>query len=508
VITDSTGLTATQASAFISLMNSAGVSSANVSFNGSTEAVTDSIAALRTLTSSTLWTSNPGLAAHFALVAQDTVANLTSTANAAFLHTLSGETLSASATVNATTAESLATLPHFSVGTGNTLTVSDNATNLLAPANAAGVAIGTTVTLNGAAIVTAAGAETLLQMSNFHLTQPLTITDTATNLLDGTLSGLIAGNAQVTVSLSGPQTVDAQTATALVALQGFADTTDMHIVDGSSYLLQSSAYAAELMAASVSLAGNETVSAATVLRLAETPHFTYSGGTLSLANNDFANAQTLQAIADMGTNFSENGHSLTLTQNNLSLAPTELAAIIADGGVVANGYVISAMPVNATYTDIHNVLTVNASGVAGATINVYGASGAAVPADVSDTNGNVVVATPDSAPGNNFSITETVNGVESAPVVVLDQTALENLVSLAPSSFASIGQIQIDTGKYINLYTAGATLPNGPALVYDPVAHTISLDMPNAAPVTLITLGASTAPASLQSTEILIKHHS
>jgi hypothetical protein len=488
-------------------MNSAGVSSANVSFNGSTEAVTDSIAALRTLTTSTPWTSNPGLAAHFALVAQDTVANLISTANAAFLHTLSGETLSASATVNAATAESLATLPHFSVGTGNSLFVSDSATNLLAMANAAGVAIGTTITLNAAATVNTAGAETLLQMSNFHLTQPLTITDTATNLLDGTLSGLIAGNAQVTVSLSGPQTVDAQTATALVGLQGFADTTDMHIVDGSSYLLQSSAYAAELMAASVSLAGNETVSAATVLRLAETPHFTYSGGTLSLANNDFANAQTLQAIADMGTNFSENGHSLTLTQNNLSLAPTELAAIIADGGVIANGYVISAMPVNATYTDTGNVLSVSAAGVAGATVNVYGGSGSLISSTL-EANSGFTVTAPDVGTGNNFSITETVNGVESAPVVVLDQTTLENLVNLTPSSFASTGQIQIDTGKYINLYTAGAQLPNAPSLVYDPVHHTISLDMPNMAPVTLITLGASTAPASLQSTEILIKHHS
>jgi hypothetical protein len=54
----------------------------------------------------------------------------------------------------------------------------------------------------------------------------------------------------------------------------------------------------------------------------------------------------------------------------------------------------------------------------------------------------------------------------------------------------------------------GAQLPNAPALVYDPAHHTISLDIPNSAPVTLITLGASTSPASIDPSEILVKHHS
>ncbi len=505
-VSDAEGLTAAQAGSFLSLLTSAGVPSGNISFGGNTETVTDSIANLRALTSSAAWTGNSTLQSHFALVAEDTVANLTNPANAGFLSTLSGQELAATSTVTAATAASLAALPAFNLG-GHSLMVSDTATNLVAPANAAGLALATSVTLSAPATLNTAGAETLLQLSSFHLTQPLSIIDTAANLLDGTLAGLIAGHSQVQVSLSGPQTLDAQTAASLVALQGFSDTTDMHIVDSSAYLLAPAASAAEAMAASVSLAGNEFVSANTVLRLSEIPHFTDTGGTLTLASNDFANAATLQAIADLGTNFSEGGHSLTLMQNDLTLTPTELAAINADG-ILSNGYLISAVLMNSGATDTSNLLSVTATGVAGAAVNIYGATGSLI-STTHETNASFTVTAPDvgSGSGNNFSITETVGGVESAPVVVLDQAALENAVALASASFASSGQIEVDSGKYINLYTAGASLPNAPALVYNPVAHTISLDIPNAAPVTLITLGASTTPASLETSEILIKHH-
>ncbi len=512
-VTDSEGLNATQATSLLALLTTPGVASGGITFNGNVETVTDTVAALQTLTASTAWTGNPGLRSHFALTAEDTVANLTNPANATFLNALPHQVLSANSMVNAGTAASLAALSHFSVGS-STLLLSDTAANLALPANSAGLALATSVTLSAASTVNAAGAETLLSLSTLHLngSQPLTITDTPANLLDGTLSGLLASHQYVQVSLSGAQTLDAQTATALVALYGFSDPTDMHIVDSSSYLLAASASPAEAMAASVSLAGNETVSANTVLRLSEVPHFTDSGGILTLAGTDFANAPTLQAIADLGANFSEGGHSLILTQSDLALTAAEFTALTNDGGVVANGFQISAMLTPTGETDTNNLLSVTASGVSGATLHVYGGTGAPASSTVEGSSGSFIVTVPDSGTGANanFSITETVNGVESAPVVVLDQAALETAVSQAMGTFASSGEIQVDTGKYINLYTAASNLvlPNAPALVYNPVSHTISLDVPNAQAITLITLGASTSPASLEISEILIKHHS
>ncbi len=94
-------------------------------------------------------------------------------------------------------------------------------------------------------------------------------------------------------------------------------------------------------------------------------------------------------------------------------------------------------------------------------------------------------------------------------MVVLEASLIETAVSAAQVQFASSGMIEIDSGKYLNLYVAG-DVPNNlavPALVYNPAAHTISLDIPNALPVTLITLGAATTPASLDLSEILVKHH-
>ena len=503
-VSDAESLTAAQASSFLSLMTTAGVAPGSISFGGHVETVTDSIASLAALTSSTAWTSNGALQSHFSLVASDTVSNLTNPANATFLNGLAGQSLSVSSVVNASSAASLAALSSFGLA-GHTLTVSDTAANLLAPGAAAGVALGTSVTLSAAASVNAASAESLLQLPHFVLTQPLTITDNSANLLDGTLSGLISGHAQVHVALAGAETLDAQTAAALVSLQGFNDTTDMHIVDTSSYLLAPGASAAEAMAASVSLDGNEIVSANTVLRLSALPHFSHDGGTLTLAGNDFANAVTLKAIGDMGAHFSEGGHSLSLTQDDLALTPTELAAINADG-FLGGVHLVSALLVNTGVTDASNVLSLSATGVAGASVHIYGSSGSLISA-THEANAGFTVSAPDVA-GTAFSITEVVNGVESAPVVVLDATALENAVAGTSAIFASSGQIQVDTGKYINLYTAGSQLPNAPALVYDPHAHTISLDIPSSAPVTLITLGASTSPSSIDPSEILVKHHS
>jgi hypothetical protein len=47
-----------------------------------------------------------------------------------------------------------------------------------------------------------------------------------------------------------------------------------------------------------------------------------------------------------------------------------------------------------------------------------------------------------------------------------------------------------------------------PALVYDPSAHTIALDIPGQAPLPLIVLGSSSNPKSLDVSEIMVKQAS
>ncbi|MEJ0046269.1 MAG: hypothetical protein WDN04_09205 [Rhodospirillales bacterium] len=289
-------------------------------------------------------------------------------------------------------------------------------------------------------MVGAADAEMLLTTGNFVLNTELTISDNSANLLDGVLATVISGSAyasHIQVQLAGAETLDAQTAETLVSLPGFNDSNDLSIADSSSYLLDSANLTAENMAASVTLAGDETVSAHTVLRLSEVPHFNASGGMLTLAGNDFADAATLKAVADMGSQFSTGGHSITLTQDALDLTPTEFAALQSDG-IVANGHLVSAGLVSTSLTDFSDIMALTATGVAGATVHVYDESGAQISSTLEGQAGFTVTAS-DLGGGFAFSVTEVVNGTESAPVVVLEGGVLENAVTAAHAAFASSG---------------------------------------------------------------------
>ena len=513
-VNDAESVSAAQAAHFLGLVNGGsgpGINPANLSFAGHTESVVDSIASLQALTAGSGWTSTASLHASFQLNAADTVANLTNGASLVFLEGLHATALVGNDTASAASAETLANIAseiHFGLG-GYTLTVSDSAANLLNSANADGLALATTLTLTGPDTVGAAAAETLLTTGNFVLNTELTISDSSANLLDGTLATVIADSpyaADIQVQLAGPETLDAPTAEALVSLPGFNDMRDLSIADSSSYLLDSANLTAEQMATSVTLAGDEIVSANTVLRLSEIPHFNASGGMLILASNDFADAATLKAVADLGSQFSDGGHSLTLTQNVLDLTPTEFAALASDG-IVANGYLMSAELVPTSLVDADNTMSLTAKGVAGATVNIYGESGTLISA-TSEAHAGFTVSAADGGGGYAFSVTEVVNGTESAPVVVLEAGVLENAVTAAHTVFASSGEIEVAAGEYLNLYTAGSVpVLSAPALVYDPNAHTVSLDIPGQAAVTLITLGAATHPASLDISEIMVKHH-
>ncbi len=505
-------LTASTASALLALVHTGagpGITAANLTFD-STHPVTDTVANLHALTTSAGWTSNAGVHGDFTLAARDSAANLTNPASTGFLAGLTQTGLTGPSTVTAAIANSLSTLGstiHFVHDTA--ITVQDSAAALLNPANSAGLGLADSVTLSGPTSVDAADAESLLGLSHFTLNSPLlTITDSSANLLDGVLGNAITSHgfaADIVVQLAGPETLDADTAEALVSLPGFADTTNLTIANSSSYLLNTANLSAEQMAASVTLAGDETVSANTVLRLAQIPHFTPGSSHLVLANNDFANAATLHAIADDGAAFQSNGHMLTLTQDALDLTPTEFAALQSDL-INTSGHLIGITPTPVSITDTGGMLTVQATGIAGGIVHVYAQDGSVVSTPAP--NAGFTVTAADTAPGHNFAITESVGGVEGAPLVILDAASLETAASLANATFSSTGQIQIEPGKFVNLYEAGSVPALAhPALVYDPVAHTVSLDLPSGAPVTLITLGGTTHPASLDLSEIVIKHH-
>ncbi len=499
--------------AFLSLVhsggNAPGIAAANLTFDSS-HYVNDSIANLRMLTSSTEWTANQVESAAFTLVARDTLDALINPNNTSFLSGLAATGLSANAVVSAASAASLAGLTgtiHYQAD--HTITVVDTAANLLNPANSSGLSFSNIVELSGASVLDATDAESLLALPHFDLNTSLTISDSSANLLDGTLANAIANSpyaSNIHVQLAGPETLDADTAEALVSLPHFTDVTSLAIADSSSYLLNTANISAEQMATSVTLAGDETVSANTVYRLSQLPHFTPGTSHLELASNDFANAVTLKAIADDGTAFVANGHTITVTEDALDLSPTEFANLQSDN-ILSNGHV-GLLPDAVSITDTGNILSLSAEGYTGGMVQVYNESGSLLSSAVHP-NAGFTITTTDAAPGQSFAITETVHGVEGAPVVVLDASAIEAAVTQASGNFASSGGIEIDTNKYVNLYEANA-VPQGltaPALVYSPTAHTVSLDIPGSAPVTLITLGGSTHPASLDLSEIIIKHH-
>jgi hypothetical protein len=146
-------------------------------------------------------------------------------------------------------------------------------------------------------------------------------------------------------------------------------------------------------------------------------------------------------------------------------------------------------------------------GVAGDTIKIYDHTGSLI-STTGINAGNFTVTAADAGMNHNFAVTDVSGGAESAPVVVLDAAGLETAVTNAGASFANYGQIEVDTGKYLNIYLSTATLPSAPALVYHADTHSVSLEIPNQAPVTLVTLGGSTLPSSLTAAEIFIKHHS
>jgi hypothetical protein len=505
------------------LLGGSGIPVSKVSFGGNVESITDTLNNIQTLTGSSEWTSNTGVHSDFSLVVADTVATLINPANTTALAAMNATTLNGNQTVSAANAESLFAVEstiNFSLGS-YTITIQDSAADLLNPSNSDGEAIAAVWQLSSADSVNAAGAETLLPDSQFHLNHLLTVGDTSDNLLDGVLSGVITAadaadagyGGSVQVTLSDTETLDANTAEALVSLPGFQNTGQLSIADDSAYLLNPNNLTAETDATSVTLAGDETVSAATAAKLAALPNFTLGENTLSLASNDYANATTLKDIADFGAGFQTGSFTLTMTQDNVSLTPTEYAALQSDN-VLQNGHALSAIPTGASVSSSSGNVFLTATGVSGATLNVYAASGSELHSSTLGSSSiSVTQADTFGTVGGAVVVTETMPGhtaatAESAPLIAIDQTVITTDAGAA--SFSSTGgasTVQVGTNEYMQLYTAGSqpASPVNPVLVYDPTAHTLSFDVASTS-IVLVTLGAQTHPASLDPAEIFVTH--
>ena len=313
-VSDSELVTVAQVASFLSLLkvgNSSGIPAANVHFSGNVETVSDTLANIQTLTGAPAWTQNTDVQADFHLTTADTVAALIDPANLTALSAMAGATLSGNQTASAADAEALFAVKsaiNFNLD-GNMLTVQDTAAHLLDPANLDAMGMASLVTLSGSDTVSAADAETLLSWGNFQINDPgttLTISDSSDALFDGALLTAIANSdcvSQLQVELAGPEVLDAQTAERLVSLAHFVDNGDLSIQDSASYLLNPNNHDAEQLATGVTLADDETVSAATAVHLSQVPHFGLGGFTLHLATDDYADAATLKTIADFGSGF-------------------------------------------------------------------------------------------------------------------------------------------------------------------------------------------------------------
>ena len=146
---------------------------------------------------------NFGLAAGATLVVSDSAANLYAATNAAGLAKATTVTLTGANTVNLVQAAKLAALHGFGLGSGATLQISDNAQRLLVSANAAGLAVATSVQLIGSGnIISAAQATLLAGLTGFSLGSgaKLVVADAAAQLLDAAYAAgrLVATGMQLT----------------------------------------------------------------------------------------------------------------------------------------------------------------------------------------------------------------------------------------------------------------------------------------------------------------------
>ena len=172
---------------------------------------------------------------------------------------------------------------------------------------------------------------------------------------------------------------------------------------------------------------------------------------------------------------------------------------------------MSALATDIVVTSSGGVVTIEGNTVAGAMLNVYAGNGSLLSQAI-DADGVFGVNAVQSAIGNGVVITSTVGASaatgESAPIIVLERDILTTQASTNGATFASSGQVQVGVGQYVDLYSVSnaPANPSNPALVYDSSLHTLSLYIDGHSPLVLVTLGSATTPASLDPSEIFVRH--
>jgi hypothetical protein len=342
----------------------------------------------------------------------------------------------------------------------------------------------------------------------------IAVADNATGLATLTAPELALANS-VTMTQSG--TLSAPQAE-LLAAHGLvlAAGVSLTISDTAANLLDA-AYAAGLALAThfdLSQSGTIDTAQATALE-------TIVGANLNLGANVLTVSDTGQNLAAASTVIAALHATPALSADALDLTPTQYVTFESEG-VSLGGHAVSAELVHTpgdTPTDNLTNTTLSVTGLTGETVNAYDATGTAINIGAVTTDhvtGIASVILPDTADGANsgateaFSLTETVNHVESAPLVVLNHTWLTDYLATVnvpmATTAATNNAVHISGGGVLDIYTseAAAQSAGAPSLWYDAAHHNLYLETGGAGGEhLLITLGGG-APATLSASEIVV----
>ena len=420
-----------------------------------------------------------GLAGH-TLTVSDTAANLLASTSLALA---SSASLSADATVNAFQAEALHAVAGFSLG-GHQLTIADIVSGL-ANMDPGTIALASAIQLLGNGVASVAQLHALQALPNFSLNgHALIASDTAPNLL--TLAGANTALASA-IYLQGNASVTADQAEALATLPNFnARGSQVLISDSVANLLHVSGsallpddWAGELIATTIALTGNATVTAAQAEELSALGGRLVLGGFSLTVSDSAANllnpadaaglalasratlsgpeagltAAAATALAGVA-NFSKGGNSVTVSDTAANLAFAGNAAGIA----LADHVVRLSAPASLS--------VVSAKGLIGQAS--FQSSGAA-PVTIADTLTHLLQLGGVSLPHNDAVLRAASIGLsEDATATVAQMAALAALPEYAHFSLNGFSLVVSDSGRHLAAYTPDTVaVPASIAMVGD-----------------------------------------
>ena len=410
------------------------------------------------------------------LEVKDTAANLLSGANAAAL-TKTGslatkvtliDPATGANTVTAAQAATLASMPDFDAVSAG-LIVADTSANLLAPANADGIALATIVKLTGTAnVVTLEQAHNLID--TLHVVTPLTnatltISDTAANLLTTDVA----------------KKADLAFATA-VRLNG--NSTNLTVASSANLVVGMSVTGANLPTGTTIAA----IVDATHITLSESPTGAITGGTataaLKLTGAGSANTKTLTVASSTGL-----AVGMTITGTNIPDGTTIVS--IDDSTHIT----LSAAPTGTITLGTASAATKQLSGLSGATgdavVTVASSTGLSVGMAITGTNiANNTTITNINADGTHITLSAAPTGTITAGTA----TAALKLTGAGSANTKTL-TVASSTGLSAGMTITGTNIPTGTTIASVVDATHITL---SAAPTDTIT--SETASATRQIT--------